>query len=33
MVSSPVIHKNAWSTTHLPTLEGRTAELAWLANP
>jgi len=25
--------RDAWITTHLPTLEGRKVELAWLAGP
>jgi len=29
----PVIHVITWITTHLPTLEGQKAELAWLVDP
>ena len=32
MVSTPVMHANTWITTHLPTLEGWEAELAYVAD-
>jgi len=33
IVSSLVIHESTWITTHLPTLKGWKAELAWSVDP